>query len=157
MKKENLDLKETLGLPDWKVKPATTFSLRVRDDIILEPDMNNMSNREETSHLTVSQSDYMNLSPRLICYCCKCNWPAAWFIGSFSLVLLVAVCMFEGPPGPRGPPGPPGPPGPACHACLSNKMRNKTRGHVHQTNRVMGEKISSEYLSKLNQCVSSSK
>ncbi|XP_050929260.1 gliomedin isoform X3 [Lates calcarifer] len=45
--------------------------------------------------------------------------------------------LVEGPPGPRGPPGPPGPPGPACHACLSNKMRNKTRGHVHQTNRVM--------------------
>ncbi|GLD58823.1 ATP-dependent Clp protease ATP-binding subunit clpX-like, mitochondrial isoform X1 [Lates japonicus] len=45
--------------------------------------------------------------------------------------------LVEGPPGPRGPPGPPGPPGPACHACLSNKARNKTRGHVHQTKRVM--------------------
>ena len=39
VKEENQDLKETLGLFDWKEKPTMTFWLRVRDDDILKPDM----------------------------------------------------------------------------------------------------------------------
>ena len=59
---------------------------------------------------------------------------------------LYCMCIFKGPPGPRGPPGPPGPP---CPAWYCNKVRNKTtRGHICETNNLMGENASTKSSSK---------
>lgn len=47
VKRENPDLKETLGLLDWRAKPTMASWWRVRDDNIFKPDMNNVNNGEE--------------------------------------------------------------------------------------------------------------
>lgn len=45
--RENRDLKETPGLQDSREKPTATFGLRVRDDNIFKPDVNNVNYKEE--------------------------------------------------------------------------------------------------------------